>query len=126
MQLFPSPNEGNNVQLILLTRFTGAKFYYLRRIMNDWPDTECARILRNVAAAMNTDSRILVDEVVLPDTGAHWLATMADIAMMIGLGGKERTTQQWKSLAERVGLRIEEIHPYAAATYTSTVVLALA
>lgn len=94
--------------------------------MHDWPNNECARILRNVAAAMDTDSRILVDEVVLPDTGAHWQATMADIAMMIGLGGKERTTQQWNSLAERVGLRIEEIYPYAAATYTSIVVLALA
>lgn len=93
--------------------------------MHDWPDNECAKILQNIADVMNTDSRILVDEVVLPDTGAHWQATMADIAMMIGLGGKERTTQQWKSLAERVGLRIEEIHPYTAATYTSIVVLGL-
>lgn len=93
--------------------------------MHDWPDNECAKILQNVADAMNGDSRILIDEVVLPDTGAHWQATMADISMMIGLGGKERTNQQWKSLADRVGLRIEEIHTYTASTYTSIVVLAL-
>lgn len=93
--------------------------------MHDWPDNECAKILQNVADAMNGDSHILIDEVVLPDTGAHWQATMADISMMIGLGGKERTNQQWKSLADRVGLRIEEIHTYTASTYTSIVVLAL-
>lgn len=93
--------------------------------MHDWPDNKCAKILRNVADAMDGDSRILIDEVDLPDTGAHWQATMADISMMIGLGGKERTNQQWKSLADRVGLRIEGIHTYAASTYTSIIILAL-
>ena len=44
-----------------------------------------------IVGATDADSRILVDEVVLPDTGVHWQVTMADISMMIGLGGKERT-----------------------------------
>lgn len=43
---------------------------------------------------MDADSRILIDDVVLPDTGANWQTTMADISMMISLGGKERTVQQ--------------------------------
>ncbi|CEJ55584.1 hypothetical protein PMG11_01835 [Penicillium brasilianum] len=103
---------------------TGAKFYYLRRIIHDWPDKECTDILQNTADAMNADSRILIDDVVLPDTGALWQATMADISMMIGLGGKERTVQQWHALAGSAGLRVEQIHTYAASTYTSIVVLA--
>ncbi|KAJ5175128.1 S-adenosyl-L-methionine-dependent methyltransferase [Penicillium canariense] len=103
----------------------GAKFYYLRRIIHDWPDEECTKILRNVADAMDPTSRLLIDEVVLPDTGAHWQATMADISMMIGLGGKERTSEQWHSLAGSAGLRVEQIHLYTASTYTSIIVLAL-
>lgn len=101
----------------------GAKFYYLRRIMHDWPDKEATFILQNTANAMSSDSRILIDEVVLPDTGAHWQATLADLSMMIAFGGKERSRQQWQTLAHRAGLRIEEIHNYAASTYTSIVVL---
>jgi demethylsterigmatocystin 6-O-methyltransferase len=73
---------------------------------------------------MDADSRILIDDVVLPDTGALWQATMADITMMIGLGGKERTVQQWHALADSAGLRVEQIHTYTASTYTSIVVLA--
>lgn len=74
---------------------------------------------------MSADSRILIDEVVLPDTGAHWQATMADITMMINLGGKERTGRQWKSVADSAGLRVEEIHTYVSSSYMSIVVLAL-
>ncbi|KAJ5389685.1 S-adenosyl-L-methionine-dependent methyltransferase [Penicillium cataractarum] len=103
---------------------TGAKFYYLRRILHDWPDKECTKILQNTLDAMDADSRILIDDVVLPDTGAVWQATMADISMMIGLGGKERTVHQWHSLAGSAGLRVEQIHTYTASTYTSIVVMA--
>jgi demethylsterigmatocystin 6-O-methyltransferase len=91
--------------------------------MHDWPDVECTKILQNIVDAMDADSRILIDDVVLPDTGANWQTTMADISMMIALGGKERTVKQWNSLADSVGLRVEHIHPYTAATYTSVVVL---
>ncbi|KAJ5885429.1 Winged helix-turn-helix transcription repressor DNA-binding [Penicillium taxi] len=101
----------------------GAKFYYLRRIMHDWPDLEAAKILRNIASAMGTDSRILIDETVLPETGAHLQSTMADIAMMT-FGGKERTESQWSALAEISGLKIEQIHTYIASTYTAILVLA--
>ncbi|KAJ5646522.1 S-adenosyl-L-methionine-dependent methyltransferase [Penicillium lividum] len=103
---------------------TDAKFYYLRRIMHDWPDKEAASILRNTASVMAPDARILIDDVVLPTRGAHWQATMADLSMMFAFGGKERSKQQWDSLAELAGLRVEQIHTYIASTYTSIVVLA--
>lgn len=93
--------------------------------MHDWPDSDCTKILQNLAGAMAADSRILIDEAVLPDTGAPWQATMADLAMMVSLGGKERTEQQWRHLAQGAGLRVEQIHTYTASTCTSVVVLGL-
>lgn len=72
---------------------------------------------------MGPDSRILIDEVVLPRTGAHWRATMADIAMMAASAGKERSVPQWNALCERSGLRVEHIHIYEPVTYTSILVL---
>ncbi|KAJ5236461.1 hypothetical protein N7489_006552 [Penicillium chrysogenum] len=100
----------------------GAKFYYLRRIMHDWPDDKAAMILRNIRAAMGPDSRVLIDDAVLPDTGANWKSAMADLAMMT-FAGKERTKYQWESLAESAGLRVEQIHTYVASTYTAVLVL---
>lgn len=72
---------------------------------------------------MESDSRILVDEIVLPDVGAPWQATLADVSLMISLGGKERTRKQWMELANRVGLCIEEIHTYDGESSTSIIVL---
>ncbi|KAJ5185135.1 O-methyltransferase family 2 [Penicillium cf. griseofulvum] len=101
----------------------GAKFYYLRRIMHDWPDDKAAMILRNILAAMSPDSRILIDDAVLPDTGANWQSAVADLAMMT-FAGKERMKHQWELLVESAGLRVEQIHTYVASTYTAVLVLA--
>ncbi|KAJ9484181.1 hypothetical protein VN97_g9208 [Penicillium thymicola] len=100
----------------------GAKFYYLRRIMHDWPDDKAATILRNIRTAMGPDSRVLIDDAVLPDTGANWQSAVADLAMMT-FAGKERTKHQWEALAESAGLRVEQVHSYVAATYTAVLVL---
>ncbi|KAJ5347653.1 Winged helix-turn-helix transcription repressor DNA-binding [Penicillium brevicompactum] len=114
----------NEIEWLTGLHVSGAKFYYLRRIMHDWPDNEAAAILRNIVAVMNVNSRILIDDTVLPDTGANWQSTLADLAMM-AFGGKERTRAQWHSLAKSAGLRVEQIHTYVASTYTAIVVLAL-
>ncbi|KAJ5933890.1 hypothetical protein N7454_006219 [Penicillium verhagenii] len=50
----------------------GAKYYYLRMIIHDWEDDKAVQILKNIVPAMAEDSQILIDDVVLPNTGAHW------------------------------------------------------
>lgn len=54
-------------------------------------------------------SKILINENVIPDTGAHWQATSLDIIMMVDLAAKERTAQQWHQLVAPVGLKISKI-----------------
>ncbi|KAI9708795.1 MAG: hypothetical protein M1820_003750 [Bogoriella megaspora] len=90
----------------------GAKFYYLRNILHDWPDEKCIAILKNLIPAMGQESRILIDEMVVPAVGAHWQATQLDLTMMAALGSKERTKEQWYALLEAAGLKIERILPY--------------
>ncbi|EXJ87831.1 hypothetical protein A1O1_04758 [Capronia coronata CBS 617.96] len=100
-----------------------AQFYYLRRIMHDWPDASCLKILANLSAAMTGDSRILIDEVVLPDVNVPWQAAMTDVSMACQLAGKERTRAQWESLVQQSGLRLVQIHTYNRLLYTSVIVL---
>ncbi len=95
----------------------------MRRILHDWPDNLCVKILQQLAAAMGENSRILIDEVVLPNANTHWNAAMQDISMMILFAGKERTEKQWKSLVKESGLRIVEIHTYNVSMYNSITVL---
>jgi demethylsterigmatocystin 6-O-methyltransferase len=101
----------------------GAKFYYMRRIMHDWPEDECVQILKQLVDVFADDSRILLDEVVLSDTGAHWQSTMADLSMMVVFAGAERTSRAWNRLVAKAGLKIGHVHTYDAKRGYSVIVL---
>lgn len=90
----------------------GAKFYYLRHVMHDWPDDDCVRILKGIVPAMGPGSRIVIDEIVLPDVNAPWQSTFMDMAMMCAFGGVERSEAEWKKLLDQAGLKILDIHKY--------------
>ena len=64
--------------------------------------------------AMNQDSVILIDEIVIPNEGAQWRQTQLDLAMMASLAGMERTEGQWRHLLTRAGLTITGIFLYGS------------
>lgn len=90
----------------------GARFYYLRNVLHDWPRGKAVAILSRVREAMGPGSQVLVDEIVLPTRGAHWHATCMDMLMMTSVGARERTVDEWGELLDEAGLRIVKIHTY--------------
>jgi demethylsterigmatocystin 6-O-methyltransferase len=90
----------------------GAKIYYLRKILHDWPDNDCINILKNIVDVMDPNSRLIVDEVVMPDIGVPWQAAYMDLTMMASLGGLERTKVEYEDLLDRAGLKVVQIHEY--------------
>ena len=100
----------------------GAKAYYLRNIMHDYSDDKCALILRQITKAMNQDSVILIDDMILPNQGANWHATQLDLTMMASLGAMERTEKQWYALMDSAGLKIKSICTYTAELRDSIIV----
>jgi demethylsterigmatocystin 6-O-methyltransferase len=90
----------------------GAKIYYLRRILHDWTDDDCVKILKNIVLAMGPHSRLIVDEVVMPDIGVSWQTAYMDLTMMSCLGGMERTRAEYADLLGKVGLVIDQVHKY--------------
>ena len=54
-------------------------------------------------------SKILIDDMVLPDKGAHWKKTSLDLFIMTLASAKERTESQWRALLTQAGLRITNI-----------------
>ncbi|KAL9005775.1 MAG: hypothetical protein Q9188_001441 [Gyalolechia gomerana] len=90
----------------------GAKIYYIRHVLHDWPDGKAESILRNVVDAMDRESIIIIDEKVLPNVGASNVAAGLDLQMMMSYTAQERSEKQWKDLMERVGLKVQELWYY--------------
>lgn len=79
--------------------------------LHDWPDKVCVDILTRVKEAMKPGySRLLINENVIPPTGAYWEASALDMMMLTLLSSRERSQDQWYSLIEdQAGLKISHI-----------------
>ncbi|PNP73498.1 hypothetical protein FNYG_13148 [Fusarium nygamai] len=89
-----------------------AKFYYTRNVLHGLPDSGCIAALRNVAAAMNTESLLVIDDLIVPDEGACMQACQMDFIMMASIAGKKRTRDQWYKLLDAAGFKISNILTY--------------
>ncbi|GLA74427.1 hypothetical protein AtubIFM55763_005670 [Aspergillus tubingensis] len=89
----------------------GARAYYIHSTLHNWCDDVCETLLKRVKDALKPRySRLLINEFVVPETGAHWEITGLDM-MMLGLfSSEQRTRAAWYDLIERrAGLRIVQI-----------------
>ncbi|KAI1086710.1 S-adenosyl-L-methionine-dependent methyltransferase [Rostrohypoxylon terebratum] len=100
----------------------GARAYYLRNILHNWPDDKCVEILQNIKVSMTKDSKILIDDMVLPERGAHWRATQFDFIMYSYFGAMERTYAQWEALLDKAGLKISKSVEYTKQLNESVIV----
>jgi hypothetical protein len=87
-----------------------ADVYLLKAVLHNWDDAHCEAILATVRAAVRPDSRMVLVERVLPDRvtncGASQSVVRSDLNMLIGLGGRERTQQEFKRLLVGAGFRV--------------------
>ncbi|CAG9952303.1 unnamed protein product [Clonostachys rosea f. rosea IK726] len=87
-----------------------ARAYYMHSVLHDWPEEVCLKILANITAAMKPGySKVLINENVIPDTGAQWEATGLDIMMMTLLSSRERTRENWETLLTKANLKIVKV-----------------
>ena len=108
--------------MLILIGFTGAQAYYLRNIIHDYPDEKAIQLLQKTKTAMGEHSVIIIDDMIVPDSGAHWHAAQQDLTMMSTLASMERSTKQWRSLLRNVGLKIQAMIPYTDQTRDSVIV----
>ena len=86
--------------------------YYLRKVLHDYYDDKCQIILRQVVEAMAPDSRVVLCEYVMPDSGEDLggdvFPYLLDFLLFM-VGGLERTETQWRALLDSVGLEVVNI-----------------
>jgi hypothetical protein len=88
----------------------GAKVYYLHMVLHDWPDESCRKALEALKPALKKGySKILLNEIIVPDTGAGWYASGVDMLMMQTHASQERTETDWRKLVEAAGLKVSRV-----------------
>jgi hypothetical protein len=89
----------------------GGDAYLMKRVLHDWDDERCVRILSNCCAVMSEKGRVLVVESVIvtgndPDRGK-----LIDIQMLVVSGGRERTREEFAALYRKAGLKLTRVLP---------------
>ena len=86
-----------------------ADAYVLMDVLHDWPDKECAAILRTVRSAAPAGARLLVVEAIVPDGPVDARTATLDVIMLMLSGGRERTGDELKVLLARSGFTLESV-----------------
>jgi hypothetical protein len=90
----------------------GADLYLLKSVLHDWNDEQCLTILRTCRKAMQSGTRLLIVERVLPERAIDSPSTiMLDLHMMAVLGGRERSLADYRRLAAAAGLELRDSLP---------------
>lgn len=89
--------------------------YMLKRILHDWDDQSCIRILKNCQKAMMPTSRLLIIDAVMPEGNISHESKDFDLFMLALFGGQERTQNEWRQLLDASNLRLTSIWPTASA-----------
>jgi hypothetical protein len=88
----------------------GADAYLLRHIIHDWDDDHACRILQNCRMAAGVTGKVLiVERLVGPDHRAGLALLGSDLEMMVNVGGKERTEEEFRALFTEAGLQMRSI-----------------
>ncbi|RYP37879.1 hypothetical protein DL767_002751 [Monosporascus sp. MG133] len=103
----------------------GARAYYLRNVLHDWPDAEVVKILSSIKTGMTEESVILIDEAVLSERGAPWRAVQQDMEMLACFSAMERTEGEWRKLIDEAGLTTRRVRRYTEEYEDTVIVVAL-
>ena len=90
----------------------GADIYLLVRVLHDWSDDDCIRILRNCRTAITGSARLLIVEQILePDpTLGRPAGFLIDTQMMAMFGtARERTESEFGELLQTSGLALARV-----------------
>ncbi len=96
----------------------GHDAYLLKNIVHDWSDEKAALILFNCRQAMGPERRLILVEQIVPkrldDSPDARRLFMNDVQMMVMLGGRERTLDEFRALLHMAGFQLTRVIPTAS------------
>ena len=93
-----------------------ANIYLLRMILHDWADADAVIILRQLVSAMDSHSRLIIMDSVLPRAGSipsaqERMLRVRDMTMLEAFNSLERDEEDWRRLLATAdqGLTLRDI-----------------
>jgi hypothetical protein len=84
--------------------------YLLSNVIHDWGDDDATAILSSVRRAAPASAKVLLVELMIPETPGTHLAKLLDIEMLVMTqGGRERTRAEFEWLYSAAGFRLERV-----------------
>jgi cyclopropane fatty-acyl-phospholipid synthase-like methyltransferase len=104
---------------------SGGDTYILQYVLHDWSDERCIALLRRCRAAMDARARLLIIENLVPARADPTdQVVMLDLHMMVMLGGRERTRDEFGALLRAAGFELVATLPTHGAGYILVAALA--
>lgn len=88
---------------------SGGDAYILKHILHDWAEPQAVKILKNIRSAISPNGTLQIVEFVLTEGNAPHVGKLVDLWLMLLVGGKERTTEQYSQLLASAGFRLTRV-----------------
>lgn len=89
----------------------GADAYLLKSILHDWDDAQAVSILQRCRDAIARDGKLLVVERVIRPGNEPDPVKFSDLNMLVMLGGRERSADEFGGLYSQAGFRLTRVVP---------------
>ncbi|WP_308121964.1 methyltransferase [Streptomyces sp. TRM70350] len=102
----------------------GSDLYLMKSVLHDWADAQVVTILSHCREVLPPGGRVLIVEPVLPevvdsDAEAHaadgGITYLSDLNMLVNVGGRERTREDFEDVCHRAGLSLISVTPLTEA-----------
>ena len=107
-EVFQAAGVANRVAAVAQSFFdplpVGRDLYVLKSVLGNWPDREATAILRRCAEAAHPSGRVVVFTGAGPGEEAS-----PELLMMVLVGGRERTLEEFKQIARAAGLEVTAV-----------------
>jgi len=93
--------------------------YVLSRVLANWADQMCERILGNCRDALRPGGKLLVFEMMMPDQITEGMRVVdGDMNALAHLGGAVRTRAEFTALLESAGLKLDRVQQLPNSQWT--------
>lgn len=94
-----------------LAQIPVADAYLFKGVLHDFSDSLMSQILRNCHKQMSASAKLLIAEQILPEGSQPHPNKTMDIVMLVLLGGRQRSLQEWQKIVDPLGFQYQAHYP---------------
>ncbi|WP_375562412.1 methyltransferase [Bernardetia sp. OM2101] len=85
--------------------------YVIKYVLHNWNDEDCIKILKKCREAIPSNGRLLIMDMVIKEDEAQVFEKSLDIVMLLLLGAKERTKEEFEDILTKAGFKLNAVFP---------------